>query len=128
MAKFPERMLPKGEVIAALNNESKYNGADRYATTKLIGLLWAKELANRIDKKQIVVNAPNPSFCQTSLMKDLSGIMKFMVKTFSAGVGRSAEDGAKCVVDAAIIKGNDSHGRYLSETKIKDEADIARGG
>jgi NAD(P)-dependent dehydrogenase (short-subunit alcohol dehydrogenase family) len=127
MAKFTERKLPAGEIIAALNDESKYNGADRYATTKLIGLLWAKELANRIEKEEIVVNAPNPGFCKTSLMNDSSGVMKVLVKALSAGVGRSAEDGAKCVVDAAIIKGSDSHGRYLSETKIKDEADMARG-
>lgn len=60
-------------------------------------------------------------------MKESSGAIKLMVKAFSAGVGRSAEDGTKCVVDAALIKGSESHGRYLSEMQIKEEADMVRG-
>lgn len=127
MAKFNERKLPTGEIIAALNDESKYNGQDRYGTSKLIGLLWAKELAKRVEKDEIVVNAPNPGFCKTGLMKESSGIMKLMVQAFSAGVGRSPADGAKCIVDAAIVKGRESHGRYLSEAQVKDEAPMARG-
>lgn len=127
MAKFSERKLPTEEVIAALNDQKKYNGQDRYATSKLIGLLWAKELARRVGKDEIVVNAPNPGFCKTGLMKESSGIMKLMVGAFSAGVGRSPQDGAKCIVDAAIVKGSESHGRYLSEAQIKDEAPMARG-
>jgi len=127
MAKFPERKLPTGEIIAALNDPTKYNGADRYATTKLIGLLWVKELANLTGGEQVIVNATNPGFCKTSLLKDSSGAMKYMIKAFSASLGRSPEDGAKCVLDAAIVKGDESHGRYLSEAAIKDEADIARG-
>ncbi|KAF2108454.1 hypothetical protein BDV96DRAFT_605522 [Lophiotrema nucula] len=127
MAKFPERKLPKGDILATLNDETKYDGADRYATTKLIGLLWAKEFASLATSEQIVVNAPNPGFCKTSLLKDSSGAMKYMIKAFSVTMGRSPEDGAKCVVDAAIAKGDDSHGRYLSEAQLKSEADIARG-
>jgi NAD(P)-dependent dehydrogenase (short-subunit alcohol dehydrogenase family) len=127
MAKFPERKLPQGDVLPALNDQSKYNGADRYSTTKLIGLLWAKEFAKVTANDQIVVNAPNPGFCRTSLMKESSGIMKYMVKAFSLSMGRSPEDGAKCVVDGAIVKGDESHGKYLSEAQIKDEAPMARG-
>ncbi|KAF2462744.1 NAD(P)-binding protein [Lindgomyces ingoldianus] len=125
MAQFPEHKLPAGQVLEALNDQSKYNGQDRYAATKLIGLVWAKELAKRISSDQVIVNAVNPGFCKTNLMGDASGMMKYMTKCFSICLGRSAQDGARCVVDAAIAKGPESHGRYLSEKMIKDEAPIA---
>ncbi|KAF2791054.1 NAD(P)-binding protein [Melanomma pulvis-pyrius CBS 109.77] len=127
MAKFPERKLPAGEALAALNEKSKYDGADRYSTTKLISLLWAKELARRTAGDGIVVNAPNPGFCKTTLMKDSAGAMKYVIKASGILLGRSAADGGKCIVDGAIVKGEESHGRYLSEMAIKDEVEFARG-
>ncbi|KAH7115032.1 hypothetical protein B0J11DRAFT_561675 [Dendryphion nanum] len=116
MAKFPEGNLPAGEVQAALNDQTKYNRADRYQTTKLIGLLWVKESASSIEKEHIVVNAPNLGFCKTSLMRDASGIIMDIIKPSPS-----------CVVDATIVKEDEIHGRYLSEAHIIDEAVIARG-
>lgn len=34
-------------------------------------------------------------------------------------VGRDAPDGARCIVEAATVKGEDSHGMFLSEMNIK---------
>jgi retinol dehydrogenase-12 len=59
MAKFPERKLPAGQILQALNNESTYDAHDRYPTTKLISLLGANELARRTSKVDIIVNSAN---------------------------------------------------------------------
>ncbi|OAL45197.1 NAD(P)-binding protein [Pyrenochaeta sp. DS3sAY3a] len=109
MAKFPERRLPAGQILQALNNESTYNAQDRYSTTKLISLLWAKEFARRTSEADII------------------GVTKYLTKASSMLLGRRPEDGARCIVDAALQQGENSHGRYLSEAQVKDEVGFARG-
>lgn len=60
-------------------------------------------------------------------MRDTSGVTKYLTKAWSMLLGRSPEDGARCKVDAALQKGEYSHGRYVSEAQVKDEVDFARG-
>ncbi|PQE16378.1 short-chain dehydrogenase reductase protein [Rutstroemia sp. NJR-2017a BVV2] len=121
MAKFPERNLPSGERLNALNDSKRYVQSDRYPTSKVINLLWVRELASRVSNEGIIVNAPTPGFCKTELMRDTSGVMGLIVKLTMLMVGREASDGARCIVEAATVKEEDSHGRFLSEMKIKAE-------
>lgn len=126
MAKFPERSLAKGEILAALNDEKKYKQQDRYPTTKLISLLWTRSLASKIPSSEIIINAPAPGFCKTGLTRNQSGVMGVILKIAEVLLGRSAEDGARCIVDAAIVKGEDTHGKFLSEAKIAPESELVR--
>ncbi|KAI9700903.1 MAG: hypothetical protein M1820_006664 [Bogoriella megaspora] len=126
MAKFPEKSLPQGEILAALNDSKRYVQQDRYPTTKVISMLWMKELARRIQGEQIVINQPNPGFCKTDLMRHAKGMTGFMVKVFTALVARSAQDGARCILDSAVIKGSESHGCYVSETVVKPASKVVR--
>jgi len=126
MAKFPERKLASGNVLSTLNDPRKYDGTDRYATSKLISLLWTKELAKRTEGEGIVINAPNPGFCKTGILGNSAGTMKWVMKASEKLVGRSPVDGGRCIVDGATIKGTESHGRYLSEMKVANEVEYAR--
>jgi NAD(P)-dependent dehydrogenase (short-subunit alcohol dehydrogenase family) len=134
-ARFAERALPEGQILSTLNDgekrEEKFDAAETYATSKLLNLLWARELAKRVGSKNedlyVVVNAPNPGFCKSGLQKDTPGVMKYVMMAVSAILGRRVEDGAKCVVDAVLVKGDESHGRYLSEAQVTDEVEGIRG-
>ncbi|KAF7942248.1 hypothetical protein EAE99_000298 [Botrytis elliptica] len=97
MAKFPEKDLPQGEILAALNDANRYTQSDRYPVTKAISLLWTKELANKVASSEVIINAPTPGFCKTGLMSQTSGIMGLIVKLSMILVGRSAPDGARCL-------------------------------
>lgn len=127
MAKFPERKLGNGEVLAALNDPKKYNQQDRYPVTKALGLFWTKALAERVASSEVIINAPTPGFCKTGLMRNTSGVMGYVVKFSGALLGRSAEDGARCLVSAAVEAGPETHGKYLSETQVKAESDLVGG-
>lgn len=127
MAKFPERNLPSGERLNALNDSKRYVQSDRYPTSKVINLLWVRELASRVSNKEIIVNAPTPGFCKTELMRNTSGVMGLLVKLTMLMVGREAPDGARCIVEAATVKEEDSHGKFLSEMKIKAETTMVSG-
>ncbi|KAF7888169.1 uncharacterized protein EAF02_002710 [Botrytis sinoallii] len=126
MAKFPEKDLPQGEILAALNDANRYTQSDRYPVTKAISLLWAKELANKVASSEVIINAPTPGFCKTGLMSPTSGIMGLIVKLSMILVGRSAPDGARCLVDAAVSGPRETHGRYLSEMQLKLESELVR--
>ncbi|TEY85262.1 hypothetical protein BOTCAL_0015g00510 [Botryotinia calthae] len=126
MAKFPEKDLPQGEILAALNDANRYTQSDRYPVTKAISLLWTKELSKRIPSSKVIINAPTPGFCKTGLMSQTSGIMGFIVKLAFLSVGRSAQDGSQCLVDAAVSGPLETHGRYLSEMQIKLESELLR--
>jgi len=126
MAKFPERKLGPGEILSALNNRSKYNQSDRYGVTKTIGLLWMRELASRVQSSDVVVNAVNPGFCKTKLMRNAGSVAYYLSKCAQFLLGREVADGARCLVDATIVKGPETHGLYHSETQIKAESDLVR--
>ncbi|KAF1978688.1 NAD(P)-binding protein, partial [Bimuria novae-zelandiae CBS 107.79] len=127
MAKFPERKLPAGQVLAALNDSNKYNNQNRYPTTNLISLLWTKELAKRAAGKGVVINAPNPGFTKSGLLRDAQVVVKYLAKGVWALLGRSPEDAARCILDATIVKGEESHGCYMCVAKISHEYELARG-
>jgi retinol dehydrogenase-12 len=126
MAKFPEKNLPRREILSALDDEKRYTQSDRYPVTKTINLLWTRALASKVPSSEIIINAPTPGFCKTGLMRHTSGVMNMIVKLAMVSVGRSAEDGARCLVDAAIVKKEETHGKYLSETKLKPESQLVQ--
>lgn len=42
-----------------------------------------------------------------------------LIRKFDRYVGRSVEQGASLVLNAAVVKGPESHGEYMSEGNIK---------
>ena len=127
MAKFPERKYGPGKILAALNDSSKYAQQDRYPVSKTIGLFWARELANRVSESEAVVNSVAPGFCKTGLLRNTSGFTYYASKLAETLLGRSPQEGARCIVDAAMVKGPESHGLYLSECDVKAESKLVRG-
>ena len=126
MAQFPQRRLLSGQVLAALNDQKQYMQKDRYPVTKLLSLLWTKSLASRVPSSEIIISAPAPGFCKTGLFRDMSGIAGVILRLAMVLLGRSAEDGARCLVDAALTKTEETHGLFLSEMSVKPESELVR--
>ena len=127
MAKFPERKLGAGGILAALNDPNKYKQSDRYPTTKVIGLFWMRELASRVPSSEVTINAVNPGFCKTDLTGNVKGIQSYVMSFAGWAIGRSALEGGRCLVDAATVQGPETHGKYVSELKVKEESSLLRG-
>ncbi|KAI0540370.1 NAD(P)-binding protein [Xylaria digitata] len=93
--------------------ESFGNGMNRYNVSKLLNVLWMRELSARVNG-DVIINAVNPGFCQSSLHRtDASGSL------FSNLIGWTAEQGGHCLTDAAIQHPSDGHGAYISEQTVK---------
>lgn len=58
----------------------------------------------------------------------MAGMMGWAIKATEALLGREAADGARVLVDAAVVKGKETHGKYISEMKVKDESRLVRSG
>ncbi|KAL4796335.1 hypothetical protein BDV19DRAFT_388471 [Aspergillus venezuelensis] len=66
---------------------------------------------------QIVINSLDPCFCKTNLPDELSGGVKLLFRMFEGLFARSAEEGARLIVQAAS-GGRESHGGYFRSARI----------
>ncbi|KAI9166383.1 Short chain dehydrogenase atnD [Paramyrothecium foliicola] len=96
---------------------------NRYADTKMMAFLMAREIAKRMvkDTKEpdVVLNIVEPGYCQTELFRDTSwgsffkNFMNFMLRW----IGRTPEMGSRTYLHAAAA-GRESHGIYLEDCKL----------
>lgn len=109
---FKERSAPN--IIERLDEKSTFGNPDRYNVSKLLNVLWARELADRVSPTEVVINTTNPGLVQSSLHRENKNAAE---KKFTAIFGRTTEEGGRTLVDAAVVKGAATHGGYLSECK-----------
>jgi hypothetical protein len=87
---------------------------DYYSVTKLLSYFWGVELASRVRSEEVIINLFNPGSVDTGLHRDSGGMLKWFDRIF----GRTPEEGGRLVIDAAVVKGADTHGKFLSEAKL----------
>ena len=56
--------------IQALNDPTLFDGHGRYETTKLLDVFMAREFAKLPAAKNVVISAPTPGFCFSSLRRE----------------------------------------------------------
>ena len=65
---FNERKAPS--ILTRLNNPDSFKGMERYNTSKLLNILWMRELSSRVPANIVVVNAVNPGLCASTLHRN----------------------------------------------------------
>lgn len=120
---------PPGKIFQTLNDESMADMNDRYHLTKLLVLMGARKLAEKLDRgskedhRSVIVNCVTPGWCKTELFRTHDGGLGGRVGL--ALIGRTAEQGSRTLVHAAVSDA-DSHGKYLSECRVKPESTFLR--
>ena len=107
---FKEHTAPK--ILEELDQEKTWGNPDRYNVSKLLNLLWTRELASKIKSSEVIVNTVNPGLVKSSLHRENTNGME---KKFTEFFGRSTQEGARTLIDAAVIQGPKTHGGYISE-------------
>ncbi|CAJ2511647.1 Uu.00g072720.m01.CDS01 [Anthostomella pinea] len=80
--------------------ESFGKGMDRYNASKLLNVLWMRELSTRAGGN-VIINAVNPGFCQSTLHRsDPSG------SSFANLIGWTARQGGHCLTATAPTSAN----------------------
>lgn len=120
----PFKEQETNNILARLNDKKYFgNTMDRYSVTKLLNVFWALELASRVSGEEVVINLINPGSVDTGLHRDGSKI----IQGFDRFIGRTREEGGLLLMDAAVVKGADTHGKYLSEAKLVEVSTFVRG-
>lgn len=100
----------------------------RYSLSKTLlhaVMPYFAKCASRPDRKeQVVVNWLNPGWCESELARHKATPALAQRMTFAA-IGRTAEQGSRTLVHA-ILAGEQSHGKYLSECREIAESDFLR--
>ncbi len=116
-----------GKIFTSLNDEARADMTDRYNLSKLLLLLGVRSLAGHVESKTkgnpVVVNFINPGWCKTDLFR--SNEFTFGERLGLRLMGRTSEVGSRTAVHG-IAAGQISHGKYLSECRIKPESSFVR--
>ena len=118
-AKFPNRdkrpLLPSFDDT----NITPWDGVERYFSSKMLGHLFFVRLLPYLNPDEVIVNLVEPGMCKDSdLHREATGRAGVFLKVYKAITGRKPEDGAWTYVDAAVVKGRESHGCFCMDWKI----------
>lgn len=118
-AKFKEKNSTS--LLTALDKKpSSFDFIERYYTSKLLCQLFIVELTKRIPPSVAVIILVNPGFCWGSgLHHETSGISGSILAAMKRLIGRSTPIGARTLTDAAVKHGEEVHGQYLGDCKLK---------
>lgn len=112
---FNERKAPN--ILEHLNEKEYFKDVmDRYSVTKLLNVFWVRELASRVSSQEVVINFFNPGSVDTGLHRDGNAF----IQTFDRVLGRTSGEGGRLLIDAAVVKSGETHGKYLSEAKLTE--------
>ncbi|KAL1860408.1 hypothetical protein VTK73DRAFT_7354 [Phialemonium thermophilum] len=92
---------------------------ERYWSSKLIGQLFLIKLFPYVDPDDVIVNMVDPGLVRgTGLHRDFDGLLGRILTFVKALSGRSLAAGASTYIDAAVLRGKESHGCSFQDWKI----------
>ncbi|KAL1870026.1 hypothetical protein Plec18167_007544 [Paecilomyces lecythidis] len=96
-----------------------WDPTERYFDSKGLGHLLFVRMLEYLNGDDVIVNLVEPGMCKdTGLQRDAKGAIALFLDTFKYLAGRKPEDGAWMYVDAAVVKGKESHGCFLMDWEI----------
>ncbi|KAI0483715.1 retinol dehydrogenase 12 [Xylaria cf. heliscus] len=118
----------QGPILAQLGKAEEYVPFAWYEKAKLLQQFFVSKLAEEVSSGDVIVNLANPGLCAgTAFGQDREGFSAIAILFFNLFKGlnaRSAETGASTYVDAAVVKGEESHGSYVSDWAIRPYPEI----
>jgi len=96
-----------------------FDPPDRYFSSKMLGHLFFVRMLEYLNADDVIVNLVEPGMVKgTGLQRDAKGIIGWVLGAWTSFWGRSVDDGAWMYVDAAVVKGKESHGCFLMDWEI----------
>ncbi|XP_070577856.1 retinol dehydrogenase 14-like [Ptychodera flava] len=109
--------------------EANYNRAAGYSNSKLANILFARELAHRLDNTGVTVNCLHPGIVWTNLSRhmNVSPVVKILMRPLIWLLLKSPEEGAQTVVYLSVAPElEDQSGKYFGDCHEKPFTAIAR--
>lgn len=123
LRKWPATAAPlqsNESVIERMNSEKSFSPFQRYADSKFLCLLFLYSLAPRIDSRKVVINMVCPGMVNTNMSDILPFYLRAVVNVVKFVRARSPEVGAWIILNAALVAGSESHGKFLKAKSIAE--------
>ncbi|KAF2177779.1 NAD(P)-binding protein [Zopfia rhizophila CBS 207.26] len=105
---------------------TKWNDAERYGTSKLLGQIFLSELAKHVPSSAVTVSFANCGLCRgSSLGRQFTGIARHVLDVMYGLIGRECGVGARTFVHAVTTLGQETHGQYIEDAKVQPMAPLA---
>ncbi|KAK8112008.1 Short chain dehydrogenase sol3 [Apiospora kogelbergensis] len=113
-------------LLASLDKPEGWSAIDRQFLSKLLVQFFVSKLATVVPASVAVVNMATPGMVHDSNMnrETKAQLASKIVEPLRRMMGYTSAVAARLIVDAAVNHGPESHGRYLSEQRIKPMAPI----
>jgi NAD(P)-dependent dehydrogenase (short-subunit alcohol dehydrogenase family) len=119
-SKFTERT--SNPLLPAFKEKmSHWDMQERYGVTKLLGQFFLTELAKRVPASTVTVTSANCGMCYgSSIGREGKGyFVGFAFGIISRIIGRTCSVGARTFVHAAARMGDEVHGQYVEDAKLR---------
>lgn len=110
---FPEQQADS--IFDALDKSEDLS--ERYQVSKLLEILAVRQLAPQLRNSGVTLNLVNPGFCHSDIGRE-TGWLHTLLK---AVLARTTEVGSRPLVAAGAV-GKESHGQYMTDGLVCDEA------
>jgi NAD(P)-dependent dehydrogenase (short-subunit alcohol dehydrogenase family) len=78
-----------------------------YATSKLLNILYLRELQKRVEPSPVIINCVNPGICAG----------RHATHWLKKKIVRTTDEGGRTMV-LAVLAGKESHGQYINNCKV----------
>ncbi|ETS86891.1 hypothetical protein PFICI_00719 [Pestalotiopsis fici W106-1] len=123
LTKFVE--IEEDDIYATLSQEKHYNVNDRYAVTKLMEVLFVRELVARLravdgSHPPVIINLVNPGTCISALNRYINPPLagRIGIKVLEVLFMRTTEVGGRTYVYSAAA-GPEYHGEFMSDGELQ---------
>ncbi|KAI1174360.1 NAD(P)-binding protein [Nemania sp. FL0916] len=124
-AKFKER--DNEPLLPSLDNSEKFDGWERYCTSKLLGQLAISELAKRVDPSTAIITLPNPGLIYGTRLGTLPepNIVDKIGSVIKRIFGRHVAVGTRTITASVVKFDAQAHGQYVEDGKLEPLAPYA---
>lgn len=105
-------------VVGHFDDKKKFWGMRRYQDSKLMINAFVQRLATMVPSSEVIVNAVCPGVIATRFNRTLPCWIKPAMFVYWKFNARPVDGGARIVIHAAALTGQDSHGKYLQLGKL----------
>jgi NAD(P)-dependent dehydrogenase (short-subunit alcohol dehydrogenase family) len=111
--------LQPGETIFGHLKDSKnFFPVERYSDSKLLVVLFLRELAKHRNSEKVIVNTFCPGMVDTAFTSNLPIQWRIPMKIVKALRARSVDKVGPIALNAALVAGPESHGAFLGDMEI----------
>ena len=116
-AKAP--VTPGQSVLGHMDDAKNFIPFKRYHDTKLLCAMFMYSLAPRHQKDRVLINMLCPGMVATAMSNVLPFYLRLPSSLIKAIRARRVEEGGWLILNAAVVAGPESHGKFLQDKDIQ---------